>query len=66
MSESLKEEFLHELLDRTFMLAGIFEDYVCNNSALAYYPELHEPVDEVRDKLWDLYQLLGAKLAEGE
>ena len=49
-------EYLHEILDRTYMIAGMFESYVHEHPASE---AVKEEVERVSEKLWDLYQVIG-------
>lgn len=52
----MNTEHLHEILDRTYMIADMFESYVQEHPASEV---VKEEVERVSEKLWDLYQVIG-------
>jgi hypothetical protein len=48
----------HELLDRVYLIADMFEDYIVEHKA-AHYPAVTNKVREISSKLWKLYQEVG-------
>ena len=48
--------YLHEILDRTYMIAGMFESYVQEHHASE---AVKEEVERVSENLWDLYYVIG-------
>lgn len=53
---NITPEYLHEILDRTFMITDMFESYVQEHPASE---AVKEEVERVSEKLWDLYQVIG-------
>ena len=53
---NITPEYLHEILDRTYMIADMFESYVKEHPASE---AVKEEVERVSEKLWDLYQVIG-------
>ena len=49
---------LHEMLDRSLMLAEMFEEHIAQHPA-AQHPELQELVTKIECELYDLYQKVG-------
>ena len=52
----MNTEHLHEILDRTYMIADMFENYVVEHPASE---SVKDEVLRVSEKLWDLYQVIG-------
>lgn len=52
----MNTEHLHEILDRTYMIANMFESYVLEHPASE---SVKDEVERVSEKLWDLYQVVG-------
>lgn len=52
----MNTEHLHEILDRTYMIADMFESYVVEHPASE---SVKDEVERVSEKLWDLYQVIG-------
>lgn len=54
--------YRHELLDRVYVLASTFETHIAQHPALNFNEVLKADIDEMSEKLWDLYQKIGAEL----
>jgi hypothetical protein len=48
----------HELLDRAYMIAQQFSEYVAEHES-ANHPKLREKINEIESELFDLYQRIG-------
>ena len=60
------EPFLkHELLDRVYLIADMFENYVLEHDA-AHYPTVTNQVLDISGRLWKLYQAVANLPGEDE
>jgi hypothetical protein len=60
------EPFLkHELLDRVYLIADMFENYILEHDA-AHYPTVSNQVLDISSRLWKLYQDVGNLPGEDE
>lgn len=55
----------HELLDRTYLIAEMFENYILDHDA-AHYPTVTNQVLEISGRLWKLYQAVANLPGEDE
>ena len=61
--------FSHELLDRLYLIASMYSEYIVGHETDnlkddgILYKEEKEKVEKI---LWDLYQLVGERIAERE
>lgn len=49
----------HELLDRTYLLSTMLDDFVLNHPAALLNPELYQQATKVSRALGKLYQMVG-------
>lgn len=51
----------HEILDRSFLVADMFDRYVAEHVGLNRHPDLQKKARELSDKLNDFYQEVGKR-----
>jgi len=55
----------HELVDRTYVVADLFENFVSNHEALKY-TDLQPKVQDILDRLWRLYNQVSTMHSQEE
>lgn len=62
MDDKYNDGYTHEALHTTHVLMSTFDDHVLQTRCADEFPDVKAAADKAHQALFDLYQLIGAKM----